>query len=100
MIGSPNIAFICKKLLMTTFHSVKFVDTIFPAYKQKIGGHRRTLSLFSTVDLLKWSNEKAIYMGIGDTYYPNFMPLTMDEFKLHLYIYHFYGLSPYPRIQM
>ena len=57
VIGSPNIAFICKKLLKTTFHSVKFVDTIFPVYNQNNDGHRRTPSLLSTEYFLKWSNE-------------------------------------------
>ena len=32
-------------------------------------------------------------MGVGDTCYPSFMPLTMDEFESHLYFYYFNGLN-------
>ena len=39
-------------------------------------------------------------MGMGDTCYPNFVPLMMDEFERHLYLYYFNGLKPPPSIQM
>ena len=57
VIGTSNLAFIRKKILKTTFHSVKFVDTLFPVYNQNIDGYRRTPSLLSTEYFLKWSNE-------------------------------------------
>ena len=33
-----------------------------------------------------------------DTCYPNFMPLSMDEFERHLYLYYGNGLNPSLRI--
>ena len=57
VIGSPNIAFTCKKMLKTTFHPFKILDTLFPVCNQNIDGHRRTPSLLSTEYFLKWSNE-------------------------------------------
>ena len=39
-------------------------------------------------------------MGVGDTCYPCFVSLTMDEFESHLYIYYFNGLKPSPMINM
>ena len=39
-------------------------------------------------------------MGLGDTCYPSFMSLTMEEFDSHLYLYYFNGLNPSPMIKM
>ena len=47
---------------------------------------------------MKCSNKKVIYLGMGDTCYPNFVPFTMDEFERHLYMYYITGLNPYPGI--
>ena len=37
---------------------------------------------------------------MGDTCYPNLVPLTTDEFEQYLYLYHFNVLNPPPRIGM
>ena len=50
--------------------------------------------------MIKWSNEKYIDMGMGDTCYSNFLPSTMVEFKQNLYLYYFNGPSPSPKIKM
>ena len=81
-------------------HPVEFLDALFPVYKQKRGVRQKKPYLLSTEDFLKWSNERAIYMGIGDTYYPNFVPFTMYEFEHHLYLYYFNGFNPSPRIHI
>ena len=98
--GSPNPEFIRENNLKAVSYPVGILDSLFPVYKQKNGGHQKTPSLLSTEELLKCYNEKAIGMGMGDTCYPNFLPFTMDEFERHLYIYYFNGLNPSPRIHM
>ena len=100
MDGSPNPEFIRKNNLKAISHPVEFVDALFCVYKQKNIGHQKTPSLLSTEDFLKWSNEKAIDMWMGDTCYPNFVPFIMDLFEHHLYLYYSNGINPYPRIQM
>ena len=59
-----------------------------------------TPSLLYTEDLLKWSNEKAIDLGVDDTLYPNFVPFKMNEFDRHLYMSYFSDLKPSLRIDM
>ena len=76
MDGSPNPEFIVEKNLKAIFHPVEFVDTFFPVYKKKRGGCQKVPSLIYTEYFLKWSNEKVIYMGMGDTCYPNFVPFA------------------------
>ena len=76
--GSPHPAFIQINNFKPTLHPIKFVDTLFPVYNQKKGGHQNMPSLISTEDLMKWSNEKVIELGMGDTFYPIFFPLTMN----------------------
>ena len=49
---------------------------------------------------MKWSNENAIGMGMGDNCYTIFVPFTMDAFERHAYMYYFNGLNPYLRIEM
>ena len=36
---------------------------------------------------------------MGDIFYPNSEPVTVGAFERHLYLYHFNGLNPYPRIE-
>ena len=91
---SPNVALIRERILKPILYPVKFEDTIFNVYKKNKGGHQKTPSILYTEELLKWSNEKAIDMRMGDTCYPNFVPFTMDEFERNLYLYYFNGLNP------
>ena len=100
MDGSPNPEFIRENDLKEILHPVVFLDALFPIYKQKKGGRQNKCYFLSTEYFLKWSNEKSIDMGIGDTLYPNFLPFKMDEFDRHLYIHYFNDLKPSPRIQM
>ena len=65
-----------------------------------MGGRQITTSPLSTEDLLRWSNEKSINLGVGNTCYPNFLPFMMDEFERHLYLYYCNGLNTYPKIYM
>ena len=100
MDSNPNRVFIIEKFLKFISHPVKIVDGIFLVYKQKKGEHQNTPSLISTEYLLKWSNKKELYLGIGDTCYPNFVPFAMDEFKRHIYLYYLNGVNPYPMVDM
>ena len=84
--------------MKSTFYPIKYVDALFPVYNINKGGLQKTPSVLSTEELLKFSNEKAIDLGMGDTGYPNFLPFTMDEFERHLYMYYINGLNPYPGI--
>ena len=34
-------------------------------------------------------------MGMGDTCYLKFAPMTVDELEEHLYLYYFNGLNPF-----
>ena len=86
MNGNPNPEFIQEKILKPNFHPVEFVDTLFLVYKQDKGGHQKTPYLLSTEDLLRWSNEKAIDLGVDDTFYLNFVPFKINEFERHLYL--------------
>ena len=95
--SSPNSELIHKKFLKPTLHPVKFVDAIFPVYKQNKVWSRKSPSLLSTEDFLKWKNEKAIYLGMGDNLYPNFVPLVMYYFNksaghVSFTVYWFYRL--------
>ena len=40
-----------------------------------------------------------IDLEMGDTFYPDFVPFTMDEFGRNLYLYYWNGLNPFPRIE-
>ena len=100
MDGSIKPYFIRENNLKAISHLVEFVDAIFPVYRGKSCGSQKTPSLISTEDLMKWSNEKSIAMGMGDTYYPNCVLFTMDGFERHLYLYYFNGLTPSLEIQM
>ena len=91
MDGSPNTELIRENTLKVIWFLVEFVDAIFPVYKQKQGGSQKIPSLLYNEEFLKWPKEKAIDMGMGDTFYTNFVPFTMDEFN---------GLNPSRRIQM
>ena len=86
--GSPNPEFIREKSLKAIYHLVRFLDALFPVYKQKKGGLWKKPSLIYTEDMLKWSNEKYIDMGMGNTCYPIFLPLTKDEFERHVYLFY------------
>ena len=97
---SQNPAFVRENNLKPIFHPFKYVDDIFPVYKQKKGGHQNTPYLLSTEDLLKWLNEKSIDLGMGDTCYPHFVPFTMDDFERNLYLYYFNGIKQFPSIEM
>ena len=78
--GSPNIVFIQENSLKPLSYLVEFIDALFPVYKQNKGGHQNKPYFLSTEDLLKWSNEKSIDMGMGDTCYPFFL-FTMEKFE-------------------
>ena len=97
---SPNPEFIRENNLKSTLYPVEFLGTICTVYKQKKGRNQNTPSLISTEDLLNWSNENAIDMGMGDTCYPKFVPFAMDKFEHHLYFSYVNGLNQSPRIQM
>ena len=84
--GSPNPYLMIENNLKEFSRPVKFVDAIFPVYKQKNSGIQKTPSLISTEDFMKWSNEKEIDMGVVDTCYPNFLQSSMDDFERHLYL--------------
>ena len=75
------------------------MDTFLPVYNQKKGGRQKTPYLLSTKDFRKWSNEKAIDLGMGETCYTNCVPFVMDEVKQHLYMYNFNCLNPSPRME-
>ena len=98
--GIPNPAFIREKNSNLTLHPVRFVDTIFPVYKQNKRRLQKTTSLFATEDFLNWPNEKSISLGMVDTCYSNFVPFTMDDFEWHFYRCCWNGLNPYPRIEI
>ena len=83
-----------------TSHTLEFLDALLPVYKKKKGGHQNTLSILSNEYFLKWSNGKAIDLGVVDTCYLHFVPFMMDEFEIHLYIHYFNCLNPSLRIQM
>ena len=91
--------FIQDKMFKPTPHPVEFVDAIFPVYKQKEGGHQKTPSHLSTEYLPKQSNEEAIDLGMGDTCYPNSVPLMMYDFGRNLYLNNLNSLNPSLRIK-
>ena len=86
MNGSPNKGFIRENILNPNYHPVKYVDSIFPVYNKKKGGSLNTPSILSTEDLMKWSNEKWINLGVGDMFYPNYVPFMMYQFERNLYL--------------
>ena len=86
MNGIPNPEFIQENNLKPKSHPLEFVDALFSVYKQNKGGHQKTPYLLSTENLLKWSNEKAIDLGVDDTFYLNFVPFKMNDFERHLYL--------------
>ena len=56
---------------------------------------------FPSIELLtKWTNQKAILAGAGKdgTCYKDFVPFTAREFRQHIGVYIFHGLSPSPRV--
>ena len=91
---SPNTVFIQENNLKPVLHSAEFVDALFPVYRQKKSGQHRKISLLSTEFFLKWSNKKAVDLGMGDTCYQNFMLFTMYEFERNLYLFCFKGVYP------
>ena len=80
MDGSPNPVFMREKILKPISRPVEFLDALFPVYNQNKGGQQNTPYLLYTEDFMGWSNEKAIDLGMGDTFYHNLVPFTMDEF--------------------
>ena len=74
--GSPNPKFIREKILKPILRTVEFVETLFLIYRKKRGEIRKTHP--STEDLVNWSNQRAIGMGMGNTCYSNLLPFMMD----------------------
>lgn len=99
--GRPDPRFLKEHGLTRDSHPVEFVDAFLPVYDKKRGVNRRTKYTTSVEVLCKWSNAKAILMGMGtDACYPKFKPFDVKEFEKHLYFYYFNGLNPSPRVQM
>ena len=78
MDSSPNPVLILDKHLKPISHPVEFADALFPVYKQNNSVRQNIPSLLSTEDLLKWSNDFFLNIGMGNACYPSFVLLTMD----------------------
>ena len=100
MDGNPNTLFIQEKNLKPILHPVGFLDALFPVYNKKNGKLQKAHYFISTKDFMKWLNKTAIELGMGNAFYPNFVPFMMDNFERNLYLYYFNWLNPSPRIEM
>ena len=81
-------------------YSYIFRRFFFPINKQKKGGIQKTPNLLSTKDLFKCSNEKAVYLVMGDTCYPKCLPFKIDEFERRLCLHYFNYINPSTRMEM
>ena len=64
--------------------------------------YRKRIHYFPSIELLtKWNNQKEILAGAGKdgTCYKYFVPFTAQEFRQHIGVYIFHGLSPSPRVE-
>ena len=78
----------------------EYMELFLPMKANPYGTKR--LHDFPSIELLtKWTNQKAILAGAGKdgTCYKDFFPFTAQEFRQHIGLYIFHGLSPSPRVE-
>ena len=94
--GEPRAAWLHDHHLTIHSHPADWLDAMLPTYTVL---HKKSLTPheLSIEKLCKWSNEKALLMGMGTPFmYPTFVQFTPQEFEQYLYLFFWNGLNPSP----
>ena len=93
----PNMEFCRENGLTLLSDPVDWFEAFVPIKNKRQDNN----NAFTIENLLSWTNQKAMLQNAGKIggKYPDFVPFLLDEFKKHIALYLFQGLSPSPKVE-